>query len=205
MSEADLLAAIDADPDDDAPRLAHAAWLEANADPERARFIRNQIAGEWANPAPWLAGLPSVPGMAWQCRRGYPEAVTFQSLAAFKKGWPLAATHRVRHVVFSCLRAAKLADEPALASIPSLDFTEVAPAIILAVLRSPRLGPLRHLAVRPWQADPGFLLALAACPAGPGRPALAAHQPLRLVAVARGTPRRPGRVAPSGRAALPPP
>ena len=41
-SEAEFLAAIDANPDDDGPRLAHADWLEKH-DPDRAQFIRVQV------------------------------------------------------------------------------------------------------------------------------------------------------------------
>jgi uncharacterized protein (TIGR02996 family) len=43
--ESALLHAIDANPDDDTPRLVYADWLQENGDPERAEFIRIQI--EW--------------------------------------------------------------------------------------------------------------------------------------------------------------
>jgi len=44
MSEADaLLAAIRQAPDDDAPRLIYADWLDEHGQPERAEFIRVQI------------------------------------------------------------------------------------------------------------------------------------------------------------------
>ncbi|MDY3552787.1 TIGR02996 domain-containing protein [Gemmata sp. JC717] len=39
-----LMAAIAAHPDEDTPRLVFADWLDENADPERAEFIRAQIA-----------------------------------------------------------------------------------------------------------------------------------------------------------------
>src|SRR5207248_690173 len=39
-----FLRAIAANPDDDAPRLIFADWLEENGDPERAEFIRTQCA-----------------------------------------------------------------------------------------------------------------------------------------------------------------
>jgi uncharacterized protein (TIGR02996 family) len=38
-----FLEAICAAPDDDAPRLVYADWLEEHGDPERAEFIRAQI------------------------------------------------------------------------------------------------------------------------------------------------------------------
>lgn len=44
MTSPDLLAAILADPNDDLPRLVYADWLEENGEPERAEFIRSQIA-----------------------------------------------------------------------------------------------------------------------------------------------------------------
>lgn len=42
MHDHALLAAILADPDDDAPRLIYADWLEERGDPDRAEFIRLQ-------------------------------------------------------------------------------------------------------------------------------------------------------------------
>jgi uncharacterized protein (TIGR02996 family) len=47
MTTADaLLAAVVASPDDDLPRLVYADWCEENGEPERAEFIRLQIARE---------------------------------------------------------------------------------------------------------------------------------------------------------------
>lgn len=40
----DLLAAVLAHPEDDAPRLAYADWLDRHGDPDRAAFLRVQIA-----------------------------------------------------------------------------------------------------------------------------------------------------------------
>jgi uncharacterized protein (TIGR02996 family) len=39
-----FLSAICAAPDDDTPRLVFADWLQENGDPDRAEFIRLQIA-----------------------------------------------------------------------------------------------------------------------------------------------------------------
>jgi uncharacterized protein (TIGR02996 family) len=85
--EAALLAAIQAHPDEDTPRLMYADWLDEHGQPERAEFIRLQCApdaGEAAedrateleerNGAKWLAGLPQLPaGAHWGFRRGFPE------------------------------------------------------------------------------------------------------------------------------------
>jgi len=45
--EAALLAAIRDRPDDDAPRLVYADWLEEHGQTPRAHLIRGQIAGKW--------------------------------------------------------------------------------------------------------------------------------------------------------------
>ena len=165
-TEDELLAAIDEAPHEDAPRLAHADWLEAHGDPDRADYIRGALDTERDTYYRWVAGLPTVHGMAWESRRGYPEVVRFRSLTAFKKGWPLTTGHRVRHVAFSGLRGgAKLADEPALASITSLELSAIEPTVVLAVLRSPHLGPLHHLAVGPaYPDDLSFLPGIAQLP-----------------------------------------
>jgi uncharacterized protein (TIGR02996 family) len=45
--ESAMLAAIRAAPDDDAPRLVYADWLEEHGQTLRAHLIRGQIAGKW--------------------------------------------------------------------------------------------------------------------------------------------------------------
>ncbi len=100
-TEADLLAAVHCHPDDDAPRLAHADWLEANGDKERAEFIRLQIRAvrlglQWheryraeqdaatllrTHQVRWLG--PTVPGLDWVWSRGYPEVLSVRDVAAF--------------------------------------------------------------------------------------------------------------------------
>ena len=42
-----LLRAVIAAPEDNAPRLVFADWLDEHGDPQRARLIRAQIAGKW--------------------------------------------------------------------------------------------------------------------------------------------------------------
>jgi uncharacterized protein (TIGR02996 family) len=164
-TEQELLDAIDAHPDDDAPRLAHADWLEANGDPERAEFIRGQMAGVPGDAQRWVAHLPTVPGMKWACRRGYPEEVTFGSMTAFRKGWPLAAGHRVRHVVFAGLKdTGQLAALPELASIASLGLRYIHDDAIFVVLGSPHLGNLRRLSLELHHPSSAFLTRLAGHP-----------------------------------------
>ena len=44
-----LLASVLASPDDDAPRLVYADWLEEHGEPERAEFVRRQCRGQEPN------------------------------------------------------------------------------------------------------------------------------------------------------------
>ena len=86
MTEHDaFLQSIVANPDDDAPRLIYADWLEEHDQPERAQFIRVQIElakigwamhsrGIWADfwiPEP----LRSLDRAAWTYHRGFIESV----------------------------------------------------------------------------------------------------------------------------------
>ena len=71
-----LMDAIIADPDADEPRLKYADWVEAS-DPERARFIREQLAGlprgedeRWAEPYLPFGARDVV------FRRGFAEAMS---------------------------------------------------------------------------------------------------------------------------------
>ena len=59
-TEAELLAAIDANPDDDAPRLAHADWLQANGDQARAELISRRVVSGVAGRLPLSAPLDSI-------------------------------------------------------------------------------------------------------------------------------------------------
>jgi uncharacterized protein (TIGR02996 family) len=59
-TEEELLAAIDADPEEAPPRLAHAEWLAANGQASRAEFIRACLSRGYVDQRPWLACPPSV-------------------------------------------------------------------------------------------------------------------------------------------------
>ena len=72
MSDADgLLQDILANPDDDAPRLVYADWLEEHGEADRAEFIRAQI--EAARLAQEKALRPALPVLFMS---GYPGAPT---------------------------------------------------------------------------------------------------------------------------------
>src|SRR5262245_47579116 len=94
-----LLRAICEYPRDDLPRLVYADWLDEHGEPERAAFIRTDIAADRLDPfdpvrlrweliekprlaeVPWLADPlpPMPPKCGWprgKFRRGFPWAVS---------------------------------------------------------------------------------------------------------------------------------
>jgi uncharacterized protein (TIGR02996 family) len=99
-----LLAAVLAEPDDDAPRLVYADWLDENGRPERATFIRLQIELArlaWYDPRrdvltrkatrlldlyqdDWVAELPEIDGITWgPFSRGFVSGVTARNYEKF--------------------------------------------------------------------------------------------------------------------------
>ena len=102
-----LLRAIQDAPDDDAPRLVHADWLEEHGQPQRAEFIRlqcelSQLAEDDPRAAAlhkresalyaehgagWKAELPRLPGVEWgdwpPFVRGFVGHVRFRNFSAF--------------------------------------------------------------------------------------------------------------------------
>src|SRR5262245_19015896 len=96
-AEADaLLAAVLNRPEDDAPRLIYADWLDEHGRPERAAFIRIQVEhsrlpkydprrevlGRLADRlfdrhgSDWVAELPPLDGLTWgEFDRGFPRTV----------------------------------------------------------------------------------------------------------------------------------
>jgi len=101
-----LLAAVLAAPDDDAPRLIYADWLDERGQPERAAFIRLQVeqarlskhdpravvlavrAGRLfdRHGADWVAELPRLDGITWtDFDRGFPRVVVARTLAHFER------------------------------------------------------------------------------------------------------------------------
>src|SRR5437773_1472485 len=101
-----LLAAVLAAPEDDAPRLIYADWLDEHGQPERAQFIRLQVERSRLpkydprrevltrladrlfdrHGADWVAELPRVDGITWaEFDRGFPRAVVARTLSLFEK------------------------------------------------------------------------------------------------------------------------
>lgn len=101
-----LLAAVLAAPDDDAPRLIFADWLDERGRPDRAAFIRLQVEQARLSKydpradllgfraerlfdrhgADWVAELPRLDGITWgEFHRGFPRAVVARTLAHFER------------------------------------------------------------------------------------------------------------------------
>jgi uncharacterized protein (TIGR02996 family) len=183
-TEEELLAAIDADPDEDQPRLAHADWLDANGDPKRARFIRLQVRLARALPdedleseqeestrlleanrTRWLAGRPTPSGVEWYFRRGYPEEAAFTSRTLFEKSWRTLLVAGVRRVCFrEVVNLGRVASCPGLARIRELVIWNLFldDEVIEAILSSPHLSGLRELHIVQGRTTADSLAAIAA-------------------------------------------
>jgi uncharacterized protein (TIGR02996 family) len=82
-----LLRAVLATPDDDAPRLVYADWLDEHGDPARAAFIRTQVE---------LARRPADPDRVLQLRKAEVALLRANRAAwtAWVPGWAEARTFR---------------------------------------------------------------------------------------------------------------
>jgi uncharacterized protein (TIGR02996 family) len=165
--EAAFLRMIAAAPDDDAPRLVYADWLEERGDP-RGTFIRLQCALAAlpdddprrpdlehaerhllaAHAAGWtydLAGRVS----GWQFRRGFVEEVTLSAEAFLEHGPDLVRAGLVRTVrLHDCGDlVGPLARSPALGQVTGLDLcgNRLGDAGLGTLLRSERLRGLHAL------------------------------------------------------------
>jgi uncharacterized protein (TIGR02996 family) len=129
-----LRAALD-DPEDDAPRLVLADWLDEHGQPERAEFIRVQCslarlaAGEPRRPdllrreadllavheRDWLGDLYDRV-VRWRFRRGFVEEVEVEPGRFFAEGAGLFERAPVRHVRF-CADGGRLPDDSTLRTL----------------------------------------------------------------------------------------
>ncbi len=107
-------------PDDDAPRLCYADFLDENGDPDRAEFIRLQCRLAYLSAyatgraelesreqellgqhqTKWLARLPALP-VGWRFRRGFVDAVDLGGRAFLDHAPAIFAAAQVRHVDLS--------------------------------------------------------------------------------------------------------
>ncbi len=103
----------------------------------------------------WLADRPGHGNLRWQFVRGYPEEVQFLSVAAWRATWRAVFSFPVRHVGLCQIKdAARLADEPGLAQLRSLTWSNRgSDDALLAILGSPHIGSLEGLSID-WDGGP---------------------------------------------------
>jgi uncharacterized protein (TIGR02996 family) len=164
--EAFLLAII-ANPDDDLPRLVFADWLDENGQPERAEFIRLQIAlARMADDSQrrelrdrerallaehreqWR--LPQFPDQVQTFRRGFVEriAATGEWLLAHPDCLPAAPMVRELKIVNAASAGLGLAALPGLEQIVHLDLSNTLPGYGFSIpdfLTAARLDRLKVL------------------------------------------------------------
>src|SRR5262245_6565393 len=154
-TEEALLREVCEHPDDDAPRLIYADWLEDHGRPERAELIRVQceLAGLpddsprlqelaaredsllEAHATEWHSALPRLPGVEWS------EQYKLWRYG-FQRGFVVQAT-------FANGRAYRDHAEAAFGATPleEVRFTRLTARTVKAVAASPLLARLRHLDV----------------------------------------------------------
>ena len=187
-----LLAAIAADPEADAPRLALAEWWEANGQPERAELLRLELrrdslvgddletpeqlqryrellSVQWQQG--WHREPPELPGVRWNLNRGLYEHASFNSFKAFEEN--AAAVFNfgpISEVHFWNLRSTqKLFTSPWLSrtrglKLLSLDAKAVPLASVRLLAQSPAAQSLRFLALPSTPENTAILETIASSP-----------------------------------------
>ena len=168
-----LFAAILAEPEEDTPRLVYADWLDENGQPERAAFIRVQVALETApsqalkasekvllalHGDTWLAplkmrGQPLDGGAAGMFRRGFVEIVWLTARAFIEKAPLLFARAPVRELRVTRSTAEdfqSLMTSPRLARLRTLDLSsqQLGDRGVAALVRSQFSSTLKVLRFR---------------------------------------------------------
>lgn len=178
-----LLRAILDAPDDDAPRLIYADWLEEQGDSDRAEFIRVQVAlarSEVTDPRrvelrkrertllqrhrqEWIDRLPSFVS-SYQFERGFVDNLIVVAEAFLENADVVFQVAPVRHIKLVGARRhlGALAAEPALARLASLDlsFNGIVMRGLQELAASPYLSNLRALNLC-WNPVPDALRVLA--------------------------------------------
>ena len=188
-TEPELLSAVLAAPDDDAPRLAFADFLDARGD-GRAKHIRQQIEVIRLRDAEGVTtrvirlfndteALGAQHGAAWEpritaltesftLRRGFVEEITLSAAAFLDHAAELFALGPIRHVNLTRAGevAARLFQSPHLARLESLrlDRAGLGDAEARQLAASPYLGALRWLSLMQNQMGEDGLDALAGSP-----------------------------------------
>lgn len=168
-----LYRSVLANPDDDAPRLILADWLEEHDQANRAEFIRfgcavardpfadgfhtqrDRLASLWEeNATTWLNELPHISGISWgRFRRGFCEEVRLSSVKSFQRHFTkLATTAPISHWRFLHAEALEeIAGWKALKHVRGLDFSQLYSGgtedTIVSILLSPYLVELHSFIV----------------------------------------------------------
>jgi uncharacterized protein (TIGR02996 family) len=181
-----FLADILENPEDDAPRLVYADWLDEHGEGERAEFIRTQIElARLGEDHPRRAELAAVEevllrdyGEAWlgplaefvsepTFRRGFVESANVGVRQFLSNGTLLFSLTPLRHVKLlrltqAHITPAELAACPHLARLRGLDLqgSMVGDEVLAELLASPHLVNVEELQLRNTQAGPRALAAL---------------------------------------------
>jgi len=165
-----FLRAILADPDDDAPRLIYADWLDEHGDADRAEFIRVQVELSRTSPSEigwgrlsarshqlgqarhvdWVNRLPQFDGVHWEIfERGFISAARFDGPEAYfdhaSKVFSAAPINELRLHQFTWPSAIRLGESKHLRQIRTLDFHDgnrIANNGIEGLIKSPHLANL---------------------------------------------------------------
>lgn len=163
-AERERIAAVVADPEADAPRLAYAQWLEGQGQTDRARLIhvqceREQLAAEEAelilrHGKEWGEPLRKLGVQQWTFRRGFPEDIRLNGRVYLENLSELNALTPVTRLGLSGLDDAVLSQCAASPSLQQLVAFDVGNpdggygiSGLEALVRSPHLGKLRELSV----------------------------------------------------------
>jgi uncharacterized protein (TIGR02996 family) len=170
-----FLRSILANPDDDAPRLIYADWLDEQGDADRAEFIRLQVRlarmpssdADWASiksraeelqhdhHVEWVNQLPQFDGVNWEVfERGFISAVKFEHPDAYfahpRQVFAAAPIRELRLHLFYWTDAARLADSPHPRAVRVLDLNDgnrIGNQGLEALMASPHLRNLTVLKV----------------------------------------------------------
>jgi uncharacterized protein (TIGR02996 family) len=191
VSDADgLLQDILEHPDDDAPRLVYADWLEEHGDPDRAEFIRVQIEAarlrqekahrpalqeRWwkllgKHKDEWLREVPAPLRKGAVFDRGFVDTLNCTALEFLRGAERLFRRAPVRsaRLAHAGRRLADLAACPYLARLRRLNFSRAGRRLDGAeaslFFASPHLGRLAELDLSGNAVGPQGAAALAACP-----------------------------------------
>jgi uncharacterized protein (TIGR02996 family) len=165
IEEDALLKAVIADPDDDAPRLIYADWLDEQGQSERAEFIRVQVAltaiaaddprrRQLAERERQFATenlLPALPPLLrdWSFHRGFVDRVTYAAADFLRGGADIFRAAPVRHLRLITARGcvAELAGCAHLARLLTLDlsYNFLGNLAIRSLSRCPHLASLTSL------------------------------------------------------------